>query len=270
MTSTIIDMRNKILIALVTVLSLSTLEMQAQYGYGYGYGYNPYMQQQQMQQAYEYGRMQAERDQQALRNNPDRVFASLVDKLGKGYVYGDEWYCKAYDDAEHLAVQLDDARGYLMLGRMEELGIGYGGNKKYAKKMYAAGAELNKVGSKECRQELRRIEAGNWYTSADAEAYKLYWSQIVTNSYAASNALSSQGSSSSSGSSYSSGRSKKSSGTCTACGGTGVNPTHISGSSGSMSSWNAYYNNSGTKCPYCGYYDGHMHDRCSSCNVPNK
>ncbi len=53
---------------------------------------------------------------------------------------------------------------------------------------------------------------------------------------------------------------------CSSCGGTGVSPTPNSG--GSLSSWVAYYNTQGIKCPYCGSYSGHYHDRCSSCNVP--
>ena len=60
--------------------------------------------------------------------------------------------------------------------------------------------------------------------------------------------------------------SSRSSGVCSRCGGTGVNPTGNSG--GSLASWVAYYNSSGTKCPYCGSYTSHYHDRCSHCNVP--
>lgn len=54
---------------------------------------------------------------------------------------------------------------------------------------------------------------------------------------------------------------------CRSCGGTGVSKTPNSG--GSRTSWVAYYNASGNKCPYCGGYTKHFHDRCSSCNVPS-
>lgn len=54
---------------------------------------------------------------------------------------------------------------------------------------------------------------------------------------------------------------------CRICGGTGVSKTPNSG--GSRSSWVAYYNSAGNKCPYCGGYTSHYHDRCSHCNVPN-
>lgn len=53
---------------------------------------------------------------------------------------------------------------------------------------------------------------------------------------------------------------------CSSCGGTGVSPTPNSG--GSRSSWVAHYNSQGNKCPYCGSYTKHFHDKCSSCNVP--
>ncbi len=53
---------------------------------------------------------------------------------------------------------------------------------------------------------------------------------------------------------------------CSKCGGTGVSKTPNSG--GSRGSWVAYYNSAGTKCPYCGGYTSHYHDRCANCNVP--
>lgn len=62
------------------------------------------------------------------------------------------------------------------------------------------------------------------------------------------------------------GNSNSSSKGCSKCGGTGVSKTPNSG--GSRSSWVAYYNPAGTKCPYCGGYTSHYHDRCSNCNVP--
>ena len=55
-------------------------------------------------------------------------------------------------------------------------------------------------------------------------------------------------------------------GGCRSCGGTGISP--IPNSGGSRTSWVAHYNSQGNKCPYCGSYTKHFHDRCSSCNVP--
>lgn len=84
---------------------------------------------------------------------------------------------------------------------------------------------------------------------------------ISTNSF-----RSGGGSSSGSSSSSRSRSSSSSRGSCSRCGGTGIDPTP--GSGGGLSSWVAYYNSEGTKCPYCGRYTSHMHDKCSSCNVP--
>lgn len=58
------------------------------------------------------------------------------------------------------------------------------------------------------------------------------------------------------------------SGSCSSCGGTGVNPSPNSG--GSLQSWVAYYNSQGTKCPYCGRYTRHYHDKCARCNTPRR
>lgn len=52
---------------------------------------------------------------------------------------------------------------------------------------------------------------------------------------------------------------------CRICGGTGVSKRPNTG--GSRTSWVAYYNNQGNKCPYCGGYTSHFHDKCEHCNV---
>lgn len=65
---------------------------------------------------------------------------------------------------------------------------------------------------------------------------------------------------------YGGSSSSSSSGTCRSCGGTGVSKTPNTG--GSRSTWVAYYNSSGTHCPYCNGYSAHFHNRCASCNVP--
>lgn len=80
------------------------------------------------------------------------------------------------------------------------------------------------------------------------------------------NSFTSGGGSSSGSSSSSRSRSSSSRGSCSRCGGTGIDPSPNSG--GGLSSWMAYHNNEGNKCPYCGHYTSHNHDRCSSCNVP--
>lgn len=76
------------------------------------------------------------------------------------------------------------------------------------------------------------------------------------------------GSSSSRSSSGNSSHSSSSRSSCYRCHGTGVDPTPNTG--GSNTSWVAYYNTSGTKCPYCSYYSSHFHNRCAHCNVPSR
>ncbi|MCM1504672.1 MAG: hypothetical protein NC127_05700 [Muribaculum sp.] len=94
------------------------------------------------------------------------------------------------------------------------------------------------------------LRASHMYDSNGREIY------MPSGSYSAS----------SGSSSYSSGHNHSSSGTCSKCGGSGINPTPNSG--GSMQSWVAHYNSEGTKCFVCGRYSAHYHDKCSSCNVP--
>ena len=99
------------------------------------------------------------------------------------------------------------------------------------------------------------------YTPRSNTLYGADGSIISFNSFK-SGGGSSSGSSSSSGSRSSS--SSRSS--CSRCGGTGVDPTP--GYGGGMSSWLAYHNSHGNDCPYCDHYDSHVHEKCSSCNVP--
>lgn len=223
--------------------------------------YNYYQQQQAMQDAYNMGRAAAERDRQETLRNPSKVLSLIVENLGKGYVFPDA-YEKAYEYADHLASVLDDARGYLFLGYMNEMGIGTSRSRKFAKECYSDGADL---GNKQCKRELRRCNEGNYYSTSDAENFKLYYSRVVTSAYSAAQALNwNSGSTnrSDSGNSNSSGRR----GTCSSCNGTGVNPQPNSG--GSLAMWVAHYNKPGISCRYCGRTTGHFHDRCASCNVP--
>ena len=49
--------------------------------------------------------------------------------------------------------------------------------------------------------------------------------------------------------------------TCNLCNGTGINPNREYTANGRS----AMHNNTGDKCPICGHYDKHYHDRCPSC-----
>ena len=70
----------------------------------------------------------------------------------------------------------------------------------------------------------------------------------------------------SSSSRRSSSRSSSSRGACSRCGGTGVNPEQSP--KGGLASWVAYYHSGGSKCGYCGKYNEHVHEKCSTCNTP--
>ena len=61
-------------------------------------------------------------------------------------------------------------------------------------------------------------------------------------------------------------QSTSSNSSCSLCNGTKVDPTPHTGDS--MQKWIIYYNHEDTKCPYCGKYTAHFHNRCKRCNVP--
>ena len=244
--------------SLVLTLLLLPLMVSAQFYNPYNpYNYN---QQQAMQDAYNMGRAAAERDRQALLNNPNMLWASIVENLGKGYAFPDA-YEMAYEQAEHLASTHDDARGYLMQGYMSEMGIGTTRNRLYAKMCYKSGADL---GNKICKREWNRCNEGDYYDEDNADAFKLYYAQLVNSAYSAAQSLNWNSNSGR----YSQERTRHSNrnSRCSSCGGTGVNPAPNSG--GSLVSWVAHYNRRGVECRYCGRYSEHYHDRCASCNVP--
>ena len=210
---------------------------------------------------YRQGKQMAEQMKRNRRNNPNALWSGIVENLGKGIAF-ENCYEKAYEDAEILAEQHDDGRGYLIMGWMNEMGIGTSQSRNYAKKCYNWGADC---GNRQCKIELQRINNGKYLNETNAKNFKMYYANLVTAAYSASQSLNWNSGSANSSSSSSSSR-RSSSGVCSSCGGTGVSPTPNSG--GSLSSWVAHYNSQGNKCPYCGRYTKHFHDKCSSCNVP--
>ena len=65
----------------------------------------------------------------------------------------------------------------------------------------------------------------------------------------------------------SSSSSSSNAGTCSKCGGTGIDPFPSSG--GNLTKWVAYYHRGDGRCPYCSRYDEHYHTKCPRCNVPH-
>lgn len=151
------------------------------------------------------------------------------------------------------------------IGNMYELGMGVGVNTETAKAWYIKG---NNRGDNLSASNLKRVKQyGFWKANATNRSTYIQNLKNLSNMAAIMSQQIVDGMDweSSSGSSGSSKR-RSSGGICSSCGGTGVSPTPNSG--GSRSSWVAHYNSQGNKCPYCGSYTKHFHDKCSSCNVP--
>lgn len=153
-----------------------------------------------------------------------------------------------------------------MYGKLYESQQNYDGSTTYLPSGFAGtpGLQLNAVLISSDRQRLEErctstignmsLNMINTYTSAGEDGGR------YANSWADAQAASRRGGNSRNDS-------HRESGTCSSCKGTGVNKTPNSG--GSRSNWVAYYNQQGNKCPYCGGYSSHFHDKCARCNVPS-
>lgn len=151
-----------------------------------------------------------------------------------------------------------------MYGKLYESQRNYDGSITYLPNQFAGtpAMQLNAVLISSDGQRMEeRITSSLGYASINM--INTYTSMGVDGGRAASNWANAQAASKRGNSNSSRDRN---SGTCRSCGGTGVNKTPNSG--GSRTSWVAYYNSSGTQCPYCGLYNSHFHDKCASCNVP--
>lgn len=237
------------------VLTIMPMVCVAQY-------YNPFNSYHQQQEAnrqayesgYEFGKKMVEREEENLKKNPVMMRGRAVEEMASGQ------YEKAYKRFEYLAENYDDTGSWQIIGYMNELGMGTSKSYVYAKTCFTNGAEL---GDQACKLELKRINQKKYLGSECKARLRSYFENIVA---MGSQAVNSLDLGLSSGSSNSSSSSRSSSGVCTRCGGTGVDPARNSG--GSLSSWVAHFNSQGDKCPYCGSYTKHFHDKCSSCNVP--
>lgn len=187
-----------------------------------------------------------------LRANPTMMWGKIVDEIASGS------YQKAYDHVDWLAKNKDDAAAWLKLGQMNEIGLGTSKSISYAKTCYQNGANLGNVN---CKNELKRINYGKYLGSDFERNFIAYHKGIVAMASSVTSTID-WGSPSSSSSTR-----RSSSGSCSSCGGTGV--SKVANTGGSLHNWVAYYNSSGTKCPYCNLYSKHFHDKCPSCNTPS-
>ncbi|MBR2206061.1 MAG: sel1 repeat family protein [Prevotella sp.] len=208
---------------------------------------------------YRQGQQMAEQMKKQRWNNANSTFEDGINALMR----------KSYSTAmKYLkrSAELGNGSAMAYVGNMYELGLGVEANTQTAKTWYNKGRNRRDNLS---ISNLNRVQQhGFWKASASNRS--TYIQNLINLSNMAA-VMSQQivngmdwGTSSGSGGGSPSRRSN--SGICSTCGGTGVSP--ISNSGGSLSSWVAYYNSEGNKCPYCGRHTGHFHDKCSSCNVP--
>ena len=140
--------------------------------------YNPYSSYQQQQQAnqraFEWGQKLVEqemkRQEQQLKQNPLMMSGVAVQDMANGQ------FSKAYERFEYLAENYDDARSWLYLGYMNELGMGTSKSYDYAKICYANGAKL---GEPNCKIELRRIKQGKYLGRECKAKFRAYFQDIV-------------------------------------------------------------------------------------------
>lgn len=147
--------------------------------------YNPYLNQQALQDAYNYGRQVREQWERDRKNNPNVLWSDLVERLGNGIVF-ESCYEKAYEDAEILADDHNDVRGYLMMGWLNEMGIGTSKSINYAKRYYEKGARRGNI---QCKKELKRINNGQYLSERDSENFKLYYANLLHAAYSAAQSL---------------------------------------------------------------------------------
>lgn len=246
----------KLLLTIITVMS--SLMCEAQY-----FPYNPYLDQQAIQNAYEMGRRMREdaikQHEEQLRQNPIMMRGVAVEEMATGK------YQSAYEHYQYLASHHHHGDAWRMLGFMNELGMGTSRDYSYAKTCYSNGI---KYGDAHCKKELQRINQGKYLGKEHQENIVRYFEGIYTSGISMTNMMMGNDAYSASqrGNSSSERSNQHSNITCSSCGGTGVSP--IPNSGGSLSTWVAHYNSRGNKCPYCGSYTSHFHDKCSSCNVP--
>lgn len=209
--------------------------------------------------AYQYGQDVVKRIQQQqeaqIRNNPTLMNGHMISAIAAG---NDE---KAFEYADYLAQNYGRGVDWYWLGVLYEAGIQFN-NLDMAKWSYGKGA--SKADGNGCQNRLNEIAAGR---RLDANTVRQYCRQIVAASQAAvpiydpyAGGLSSGGSSSGSSSG-----SRTSSGPCSRCHGTRIDPVMIDYSPGSSTMSDKIPAN--TRCPYCGEIKSidHWHKRCIDC-----
>ncbi len=243
---------------LLFAFMLFPLFAMAQYFNAYEYGagvVDKIRQQQEAQQrsAYDYGasvvnRIQAEQEAM-IRKNPTLMRGHLISAIASG---NDD---KAFEYADYLAANYSTPTDWYWLGVLYEAGIKHH-NLESAKRCYRNGASM--ANGEGCQNRLNEIAAGR---TIDTNTVRQYCRQVVAASQAAAPIYNPGADLSAPASSGKS----KSSGPCSRCHGTRIDPVRIDYSPGSSTMSNkipAY-----TRCPYCGDTKtiDHWHKSCLDC-----
>lgn len=229
------------------------------------YPYNPYQNQQQMESAREYGanlynKIRADLEKNA-RSNPTSCMAWIGSSIANDKLAKAEEWCG------YLKKTKEKAAGYYFLGLVYELQ----GYPNLAKGQYREGMRL---GHKFSAEYLNRLNTEGEMTRQQKEAVRMHYKQLqkmsieLANQMCNDDPLGSASRPSSSSRSYDIDRWKQKRKNCTACGGTGINPSAEPMSS-TFYQVGYYHQDGTTRCPYCGKFGKHWHHRCSDCDIRN-
>lgn len=225
----------------------------------YGY-YNPYLNQQMTQDAAELGKQMFQKNLEEIQRREKADPTSCIARIGQ-YI-AEKKLSEAKEWCYNLK-KVDKKSGYYYLGLVYELQ----GYPNLAKEQYVNGTN---IGDKNCRENLDRLYLEGKMTERQKKNVYAYFNQLKTMymSNMANQLMDNIQTSShdhSHSDSYEIDRWKKKRANCTSCGGTGIDRRYsYEGYTPSLRMM-GYYNNSGNKCPYCGYYTAHGHDKCVDC-----
>jgi len=252
-------MKNCRLIVYVVLSVIVCMSAKGQYYYNPYYTpyNNPYLTQQRMQAAEEWGRNLYQKTLEELQRQEKADPTSCIARIC-GYI-ADNNLEEAEEWCGYLK-KVDKSSGYHYFGIVYELqGYPY-----LAKEQYRNGMKL---GNQFSKQYLNRLNSEGEMNEEQKMQVRKYYRDLIAMSYNMTNQIinSTQNSSHQHSHSYATDSQKTKQASCTSCGGTGIDSRyHYDGYTPSVSMM-GYYNNSGNKCPYCGYYTAHGHDKCIDC-----
>lgn len=244
-----LDMRK--LIALLTLMC-AAIGAHAQF---YGNSLNPYDTPESRQWAYEWGQQLARQQNEQQERSDRSNFGACTGRIYKAIANRD--FAEAKKWAQHMG-SMNKGMSYYYLGLCSELQ----GAPNTAKQYYNSGISY---GNTYCKTLLNRLQQYGPMTATQKNNIVMNFKGTVAKVGAMSaQAVNEMFSGSSSGSSRSS---RRSSGVCSRCHGTGIDPIMVDYNPGSRTASgriNAY-----KTCPYCGERKStaHWHQRCLDCRT---